>query len=903
MEKSVRRDKKENRNIVKLLSKKGIRIDMKPYIPLTALEKTLLHLMEHSRSEEKFEAPIEITQEGISKGTGINVPHVPRAVKKLEEREYVTEKRKNVKGKKQRVKSYYLTNEGMSFAINLKEKLEKEKIIVHDLDGIVRELTIEQFQRNLKTPVTLLEIIRNINGNGKINLKTFYEELERQRSKFVDYTKRAPKLKYFYGRKKELNEIKELFKTHNVVIILGVAGIGKTTLGAKLIGDYKAKKNTFWYQLHEWNTINGLLEPFSEFLKEVGKGKLENYIKTKKSIDLEEISRILENDLPDTNILIIFDDIHKIDKSIAMFFSMLIDLLGRIEGVNVLFLTRYMPSHKLYDYRDITVEKTIYEYQLKGLDVESSRELLESRNVKVDSQTLLKIHEILQGHPLFLELISTVKDLEISLVKETDIRRFIQEEIFLHLSEKERIALSFLSVFRYAVESIVLLNLEEISYEVLEELKEKSLIEEISYDKFDAHDWIKEFFYLRLPPDSKLKYHEIAAQYYTLKKSDVGLIEGAYHFLKAEKRNSAIQLIIENGTELIKKGYSEELKEILDEIDKGGKEYAEYDRILLLKGDLSFALGEWDTALNHYLQAVEISLDEEIRASAYRNIGHIHKERGEWDMAIENYEDALEISERINDYEGMADAHRGIGYIYFRKGIFEGAILYYEECIEYAKLAKDIATNAQAKIDLGLVYEKMEEPDIAIDYYNTSLRLLDAIGDEYQKGRVYNNLGVAYYIKEEWDRALEYWEQCIEISKKTGDTNIIGWALLNASDIYSKKDQFEKALDYLDEAKKILMVMKDNLGLSYVYMGYGKVYSLQNDWENAIKYFNKSIEIDKEMEAPFNLAEKYFEFGKMYKLKGDFKSAKDYLNKALNIYEELEKEKNIDIVKKELKTL
>ena len=54
-------------------------------------------------------------------------------------------------------------------------------------------------------------------------------------------------------------------------MILGVAGIGKTTLGAKLIEEYKSLKNIYWYQLHEWNTLSGILEPFSDFLKEINK--------------------------------------------------------------------------------------------------------------------------------------------------------------------------------------------------------------------------------------------------------------------------------------------------------------------------------------------------------------------------------------------------------------------------------------------------------------------------------------------------------------------------------------------------------------------------------------------------------------------------------------------------------
>ena len=450
--------------------------------------------------------------------------------------------------------------------------------------------------------------------------------------------------------------------------------------------------------------------------------------------------------MKDANVLLIFDNIHKIENKIAMFFSILIKLAGSINGINILFLARHLPPYKLYDYRDKNIKGAVSEFQLKGLDLNGSREILESRDIKMDELSLIEISKTLQGHPLFLTLIPPLDNIEFSLTNENEIKRFIQEEIIMNLSEKELLVLSIISVFRYPVESMVFLNNPQISFEILEELREKSLIEEIRNDRYNTHDWIKEFFYSRLTPQLKIKYHEDAAHYYTLKKEDYAQVEGPYHFLKSEKRNNAIKLIIENGSEIIKNGYTEDLKEILNEIDDGDQ-YQEFDKLLLLKGNLFLALRDFDKAIECYLKSIDISLEDDITSNAYRNVGHIYKEMGEWKLAVENFEDAMEISERINDFSGIAEAHRGIGQIYLKQGILEGAIIYYEECIEYSKKAGDIATNALASYDLGIIYEKKGEHEKAVENYLTSLKLYDAIGNVYQKGKVFKKLGKSIVSK------------------------------------------------------------------------------------------------------------------------------------------------------------
>lgn len=91
----------------------------------------------------------------------------------------------------------------------------------------------------------------------------------------------APKLKYFFGRKDELHKISEFMssETHRILVIRGIAGIGKTALISKILGLYgKEKKNVLYMKVYPYSTPGGLLSRLAEFLQKLGRGKLSKYL-------------------------------------------------------------------------------------------------------------------------------------------------------------------------------------------------------------------------------------------------------------------------------------------------------------------------------------------------------------------------------------------------------------------------------------------------------------------------------------------------------------------------------------------------------------------------------------------------------------------------------------------------
>jgi ATP/maltotriose-dependent transcriptional regulator MalT len=126
------------------------------------------------------------------------------------------------------------------------------------------------------------------------------------------------------------------------------------------------------------------------------------------------------------------------------------------------------------------------------------------------------------------------------------------------LAEEEKTFLNIVSVFRYPTASSALFIEDSVSYETMDRLIEKNLIQEISYDQYDVHDLIREFFYIRLTPVLRKKYHHSAAKYYLEQADPLSTIEAQFHYVQAGDIENAVKLGINNGKEIIKKGYLEE---------------------------------------------------------------------------------------------------------------------------------------------------------------------------------------------------------------------------------------------------------------------------------------------------------------------------------------------------------
>ena len=83
---------------------------------LTTEQRTLIHLYDNNLPSNQWEAPVSLTQAGISAAVHVQRKHVPRTLKRLEKAGEIAINNRHVPGAKQRRKVYSLTTTGRARA-------------------------------------------------------------------------------------------------------------------------------------------------------------------------------------------------------------------------------------------------------------------------------------------------------------------------------------------------------------------------------------------------------------------------------------------------------------------------------------------------------------------------------------------------------------------------------------------------------------------------------------------------------------------------------------------------------------------------------------------------------------------------------------------------------------------
>ncbi len=801
---------------------------------LTVQERILIHLSEYARFIDNIEVPFAITQEGIAQAIGVVRSAIPRAIKKLISDNKVKEILAHVTGVSRRRKVYHLTTDGLVSALNIKEKLSNLEIYLLESNGERIKIKIKETSERLGEDIKLLEIILNLDKNNVFN---YSEILARKRGgsaqplsdldegigatepvpeeqmqhtetsiyktdKLIDESiseasmnliEKAPKIKFFIGRKNEIESIENCLNEVDckIIIIYGIAGIGKTTLAAKLLEILENKYNLFWYRFHEWDTIRNLLNSISKFLMLFDRKSLKLYLDSNQNIDINDVGEILEMDIKGLNAVLFLDDLHKVDEQLMSFFTLFREILERADdnAVKCILLSRsFVP---FYDRRDVLVKKNIHEIELTGLNEEESKELLKYRNVKITN--FKQLYELTRGHPLSLEILEP----EMELQEQKNIKLYLEEEVLNRLSLREKSLLKLASVFRYPVpaDGFFIYEKAQINRETLSILTRKALIKE-SPDGYEVHDLIKDFFYSYLTNQERESYHHSAGQFYIerlklineimkkkfstvfrpeiltrsitkrgnlknlkpegsieplMEQRSRGILETQYHFLKSREFNRAAEVAILMGHELLNLTYVEELRNNLDQIDLNQVSDEYKMDLQIVKADALSVMGNIEDAQRLYERSLDIAEKEDDRtrmAEIYCKLGSIKEKLNQYDSAIKFLNKSLEISKTIGNAKQISDAYGSLGDVYWKMTKFDKSNEYYNKCLESAESITDLPGKAKTFLLLGIQSAKHGQLEESLKYYERCLDILD-------KGKGLNGINYANFYENLGDHYLK----------------------------------------------------------------------------------------------------------------------------------------------------
>src|SRR6266487_946788 len=276
----------------------------------------------------------------------------------------------------------------------------------------------------------------------------------------------APHVEHFYGRVDELATVKRwIVDEHSrLVSIIGVGGIGKTSLVAKLIDqEQRIFSAVFWRSLLNAPPLERILQECQQFLTRTQQIQIPR--------DREEQMRLLVAQLRKRRCLIVLDNAEAILKSGSSTaeykdgyegYGNLFRLLGEARHQSCLLVTsREQPKEIAWLEGEGT---SVHTYRLGGLKVDDARVILQRKGLSGEESSWKVLVEHFSGNPMMLMIASPaicesyrgliskylVEVGDVSLNEYPDLRALLDSQ-FERLSFLEQQVIYWLAIEREAV--------------------------------------------------------------------------------------------------------------------------------------------------------------------------------------------------------------------------------------------------------------------------------------------------------------------------------------------------------------------------------------------------------------------------------------------------------------------
>lgn len=397
---------------------------------------------------------------------------------------------------------------------------------------------------------------------------------------------------------------------------------------------------------------------------------------------------------------------------------------------------------------------------------------------------------------------------------------FIGEEIYSTLGDSEKKMMKVASLFDRPFEANALFIDEDLDFDTLIALRNKSLIRMVADGRYEAHEVIRAYFKRILTPTERERFAR-------------GILP---HLLEQGRKAKAIY----RNDDAI--GYFSNVIEL--QIEDGGRLEAREGL-----GEILELIGQYDQALARYQSVLDLSPEADVSSRIHRKMGRIHLSTGEGEAALESLErargflkdeksmeagklrlafsqalhrmrkwdeskkaanEAMKILEIHPDQEneiGKAHSILGLSYIFGEPQDFRRAEEHLLRSLDLRRKAGSLDGEAATQNNLGIAYANLGEPRKALEHLSAGVRLAEETGSFYSASKLTMTTGCVHYeLLGEFDEALERFMKALEIAENAGDDYLQCLAHRHISRAQRYKGDIESALrhssTYLKLAEK-----------------------------------------------------------------------------------------------------
>ncbi len=270
----------------------------------------------------------------------------------------------------------------------------------------------------------------------------------------------------------------------------------------------------------------------------------------------------------------------------------------------------------------------------------------------------------------------------------------------------------------------------------------------------------------------------------------------------------------------------------------------------------------------------------------YFMLGISYEETGMWQNSLKAYRMLEQISQEHKNYRRLTDALLRIGRVYDKLGRWEKSMEKYQECVEVVK--RESVPNVLSRVynNMGVIMFQRGNHDEALTYFQNATEAVDSEMGENDKAHALMNLGIIYSSRGEYQLALQRYQQSLKIFDSRNNDQYKARVYHNIGITYSEMGELEKGIENFHKCLELARSVEDKHLRALTYVNIGKAYLEMMKYSAARKNTMQAYKIFKVMDDQLSLAEANIILGLISGRRGDFARAEKYLKESIAINEE-----------------
>ncbi len=794
-----------------------------------------------------------LTQEGIAAATHSGRTTATKWLARMESSGVVVGERAHVPGHRVRKTVYRLTHEGWIQAMKLRGRLHSDivEVLAPGLDP---------------TPMRVAEIPEIF--PAYVNMTAAVSLVRRGR---LDFTRL---------RTEEFMELDAWSASpSSLLIVTGIAGIGKSTLVASWLVRQRPRPYIYWFEINESTTRAILLEDLAAFLTRLGRRGLKNLLGERRAADPQVVTRVLSHDLREVPILVVLDNYHRAAPDLVRFITG--PLLGLVHeaSTKVLLISRTRPATLMR--RKVAKDARAEVLQVHGLDLEASLSLLRAKGFAGDDVALQRAASSARGHPILLSFAA-----QTGSSVSGEMTRYLEREIWRTLSKDERTILEASSLFRGLIPADSLHCFSDEWQAAVHGLQAKNLLAPTISGGVVVHDTIREYVRERLPLARRRSFHSLAAVYFMDGSEMRDRLEGMYHLIEAGDMKAFGEYLAEASGALLDSVPASELMTVLRKIDRTSLDPLSACILPELMGDTLRALGDLQPALLEYRHAVQQS--EANRRSdraprLLRKIASIERCRKENAKALGHLVEAQARLESHPDPAERGEVLRELALLEGAQGTLGEAVVHMSQAVDLATEVSEPGALARSLTALGYIESIRGNFERGLDVKLEALRIAERGGNLTEIARACISVGVSLHELRRYEESLKYYDRALQIGRLVGNIRLQGYALMDRAAAMMDIGLFEEAGPVIEEAKRLISVLEEKDSLFVIDISDGQREMGLGRWTRATRLWDRGLRGLKALGGVSDYARALTYVGRFYLEKGETETGLRFLDEARGI--------------------